>query len=220
MDPTRLDRRFGREAFGADPANYHAARPPYPEAAWAALRARAGLSPGIDILEIGAGTGLATGALLRARPARLVAVEPDPRLAAFLRATTGDPRLEILAMPFEAAELAPASFDLVVSATAFHWLEPVPALKTIRGLLRPGGAVALLWNVFGDPGRPDPFHAATRQLFAATRPSPSSGSDGRPEHGLDAEARRADFVAAGFVADPPQAIAWSLVLDPPGVRRL
>jgi hypothetical protein len=59
-----LERSFGRRAFGLDPANYHAARPPYPELVWHALRERAGLRAGIDILEIGAGTGLATGPLL------------------------------------------------------------------------------------------------------------------------------------------------------------
>ena len=51
-----LDLSFGREAFGLDPANYHAARPAYPQMVWAFMRERAGLRPGIDILEIGAGT--------------------------------------------------------------------------------------------------------------------------------------------------------------------
>ena len=55
-----LPRSFGREAFGLDPANYHVARPAYPDVVWSALRERAGLRAGIDILEIGAGTGLAT----------------------------------------------------------------------------------------------------------------------------------------------------------------
>ena len=81
-----IDRHFGREAFGHDPANYHAARPPYPAETWAALRERAGLRPGIDVLEIGAGTGLATAGLLAHRPRRLVAIEPDLRLSDFLGA--------------------------------------------------------------------------------------------------------------------------------------
>ena len=33
-----LERSFGCEAFGFDPANYHAARPPYAEVVWQALR--------------------------------------------------------------------------------------------------------------------------------------------------------------------------------------
>src|SRR3954471_9396639 len=106
-----LDRSFGRQAFGLDAANYHAARPRYPEAVWTALHERAGLRPGIDILEIGAGTGLATEPLLAAGPKRLVAVEPDARLAAFLRQRLDDPRLEGIAAPFEETALAPARFD-------------------------------------------------------------------------------------------------------------
>lgn len=213
-----LDRSFGRTAFGDDAANYHAARPPYPEAVWTALRQRAGLRPGVDILEIGAGSGLATARLLHDNPRRLVAIEPDARLASFLRTTLADAKLEIVT--FETASLPVAGFDLVASATAFHWLDPIPALTRIAGLLRPGGHVALWWNVFGDSERPDPFHAATAHLFAGHRSSPSQGQVGRPEHALDAATRIADFTAAGFTADPPQFDRWTLTLDPTGVRAL
>ncbi|MBB3297192.1 SAM-dependent methyltransferase [Rhizobium sp. BK591] len=153
METVKLDRRFGREAFGNDPANYHRGRPPYPQATWTALRERAGLKAGIDILEIGAGSGLATRTLLGHRPRRLVAVEPDGRLADYLRASIDDARLDIVTAPFETADLEPASFDLVAAATAFHWLDPINSLKKIHDLLRPGGAIALWWNVFGDAGR-------------------------------------------------------------------
>ena len=215
-----LDRSFGRTAFGDDAANYHAARPPYPEAVWIALRERAGLYPGVDILEIGAGSGLATGPLLRRDPRRLIAVEPDPRLAQFLRTSLPDPRLEIVAEPFETASFPAAGFDLVASGTAFHWLDAVPALRRIADLLRPGGHIALWWNVFGDPERPDPFHDATTHLFAGQKASPSQGTTGRPEHALDIEARLADFAAAGFTADPPHFERWTLTLEPAGVRAL
>lgn len=219
-EPASLERSFGRQAFGADPANYHAARPPYPETTWQALRERAGLSPGIDILEIGAGTGLATLPMLAHDPARLVAIEPDTRLATFLTRSVADPRLDVIPDSFEDADLAPASFDLMVSATAFHWLDAVPALARVHNLLRQGGAVALVWNVFGDASRPDPFHEATTHLFEGHRVSTSGGGSGRPPFALDADARLADFAAAGFNADPPQFERWPLSLDPDGVRAL
>lgn len=215
-----LDRSFGRTAFGDDAANYHAARPPYPDAVWTALRERAGLRPDIDILEIGAGSGLATGPLLRHEPRRLVAIEPDHRLAGFLRANLAAPQLEVVTEPFESAALPSASFELVASATAFHWLAAVPALREITSLLRPDGHVALWWNVFGDGGRHDPFHVATSHLFDGAPMSPSQSRAGRPEHALDAEARLADFAAAGFQADAPQFERWTLTLDPVGVRAL
>jgi SAM-dependent methyltransferase len=215
-----LDRAFGREAFGADPANYHAARPPYPEPTWQALRDRAGLGPGIDILEIGAGTGLATAPLLAHEPKRLVAIEPDLRLADFLLATIHDPRLQIVPKPFEDVDLPAVSFDLVASATAFHWLDVVPALRRIREWLRPGGAVALWWNVFGDSSRPDAFHDATAHLFAGQQLNHMAGANDRPPYALDSQARLRELTEAGFVPDPPELIRWTLRLDAPGVRSL
>lgn len=219
-EPASLERSFGKEAFGADPANYHSARPPYPQATWEALVQRAGLRAGIDILEIGAGTGLATLPLLAHDAARLVAVEPDGRLATFLRKAAADPRLTVIAETFEDAELRPASFDLVVSATAFHWLDPVPALGRIGDLLRDDGAVALIWNDCGDADRPDPFHEAAAHLFEGHRVSTSGGGSGKLSFASDAGARLADFGAAGFVADEPQFLRWTLALDPEGVRAL
>lgn len=215
-----LDRSFGREAFGADPANYHAARPPYPEATWAALRERANLRTGIDVLEIGAGTGLATMPLMAHDPARLTAIEPDARLAEFLRAKTADERLQVVTAPFEETDLPAAAFDLVVSATAFHWLEAETALRRIHGLLRETGAIALVWNVFGDESRADAFHEATTHLFAGQRTGPSGGGSGDPVYSLDAELRLADLTKTGFRPDPPQFVRWTLSLNPRGVRDL
>ncbi len=206
-----VDRTFGRRAFGEDPENYDASRPAYPDAVWQALRERAGLRPGIDILEIGAGTGLATRELLKHQPARVVVVEPDPRLASYLmQRHTG---IEVLAEPFETAPLPERSFDLVACATAFHWLDPAPALRRVTALLRPGGHAALWWNVYGDPTRADPFHEATTHLFGPKVVRQS-------EFALDTVARLADLAAAGFVTDPPQLLRWTLQLDAEGVRRL
>ena len=129
------------------------------------------------------------------------------------------PRSRSRPTPFETADLPPASFDLAVSATAFHWLDPVPALRRIHTLLRPKGAVALIWNSF-DNNLPDPFHDATTHLFAGKRTSTSSGAAGRPAHALDKERRAEDFAAAGFAADPPQFLDWELSVDAAGVRRL
>lgn len=213
-----LDRSFGRQAFGLDPANYHAARPAYPEIVWSTLREGAGLREGIDILEIGAGTGLATEHLLDVRPRRLVAVEPDARLAGFLEQRLTE--VEVIDLPFEESVLPAASFDLVVSATAFHWLDAIPALRRIHELLRPGGAVALFWNTFGDAGRADAFHDATRHLFVGHQTSPSGGGTTDTPYGLDVPARLHDLRAADFVPDEPVILTWTLTLDPPSVQRL
>jgi phospholipid N-methyltransferase len=77
----------GRRSFGDDPIAYATARPEYPEACYRHLVDRCGLRAGTVAFEVGAGTGLATRRLLELGVASLLAIEPDPRLAAFLRET-------------------------------------------------------------------------------------------------------------------------------------
>jgi len=212
MSDTSIDWTFGRRAFGRDPAGYDAARPAYPDWVFEVLRAR-GLAPGAAVFEIGAGTGIATRRLLALGARPLVAVEPDDRLATFLRTTVPDDALSVVVAPFEDAVLPPAGFDVGFSATAFHWLPEDLALAKVAALLRPGGTWAMVWNVFADANRPDPFHDATQSLFAAA-PRPSRRTDA--DHvALDAGARIAAIERTGaFDEVEHRARAWSLVLDP------
>jgi SAM-dependent methyltransferase len=209
----QIDRRFGRAAFGADPPGYDAVRPDYPDWVYQVLRERCGLAPGAAVFEIGAGTGTATRRLIELGANPLVAIEPDARLASFLGEHCPGDSLQILAQDFETATLDQATFDLGVCATAFHWLNENAALTKIAGLLRPGGWWAMVWNVFGDDSRPDPFHEATQVLLAGPE-SPSAGAGGVP-FALDAPARLAALDRAGaFEAGEHQTSRWSLVLDP------
>jgi len=207
-----IDRKFGRKAFGGDPAGYHAARPGYPGWVFEMLRDPCGLRHGIAAFEIGAGTGTATRRLLGLGAKPLVAVEPDARMVAFLRETVADEALTVVCSTFEDVTLDEASFDLGVSATAFHWLDEEPALAKVAKLIRPGGWWAMVWNVFGDDSRADPFHEATRTLIGG----PSSTSIGARgiEFALDVEARAAAIERTrAFGAVEHRASAWSLVLD-------
>ncbi|MFI4975339.1 MAG: class I SAM-dependent methyltransferase [Caulobacterales bacterium] len=213
-----LDRRYGRQAFGADPAAYDAARPDYPAWVFDKLAQRCGLASGARVLEIGAGTGKATRRLVELG-AEVTAIEPDPRLAGYLRAALGARRLRVVEAAFEDAELAHGAFDLALSATAFHWLDEGPALAKIAASLRPGGWWAALWNVFGDDSREDPFHEATSTLLEGPD-SPSAGERGIP-FPLDAEARLAALARCGaFEAGEHHLSLWSLVLDPDETVRL
>jgi len=75
-DATATDaaRRSARRLrFDRDPLGYQRARPPYPAEVFEILVREFGLGPGCRVLEIGAGTGQATGELL-ARGADVVAV--------------------------------------------------------------------------------------------------------------------------------------------------
>ncbi len=209
---SQIDRSFGRQAFGADPANYDASRPAYPEWVFDTLRDRCGLAAGSAVFEIGAGTGAATRRLLDLGAEPLVAVEADPRLATFLAARANSPALRVIAEPFETADLGRADFDLGVCATAFHWLDEDAALARIADLLKPGGWWAAVWNVFGDDSRADPFHEATFDLLNSHK-SPSAGQGGVP-FALDTAARIAAIGRTGvFEPSEQQTSHWSLHLN-------
>lgn len=213
MTESFINRSFGRQAFGLDPGGYHAARPSYPDWVFDVLRERCGLAPNAVTFEIGAGTGTATRRLLELGANPLIAIEPDDRLASFLRSTIPDKALTVLIATFEEAALPEVSFDLGLSATAFHWLTEDRALMKVAKLLRPGGWWAMVWNVFGDSHRPDPFREAIKLLLSGPL-SPSDGNCDAP-FALDAGARLAALKRThAFDNVEHRTSAWSLVLDP------
>ena len=209
----------GRRVFGTVAAAYTAARPGYPDRVYQVLRDRCRLGPGTRALEIGAGTGQATTRLVESGAA-IVAVEPDLALADQLRVQARTaPRLEIVVAAFEDVELAPSSLDLVLAATAFHWLDPERSLPKIAAALKPGGWLALWWNVFGDPDRPDPFHDATEPLLRDLARGPAAGA-GRREYGLEVDARTRELLDHGFRDVRYEAVRWTLHLDASQTRQL
>jgi hypothetical protein len=96
MAESGIDRSFGRRAFGTDPASYHSVRPPYPEWVFETLVERCGLTDGTAAFEIGAGTGTATRRLLDLGASPLIAIEPNPSLAAYLRKNNEDQALQLV----------------------------------------------------------------------------------------------------------------------------
>jgi len=86
---SQINRIEGRRAFGLDPAGYDQARPEYPSEVYHLLKERCGLRSGTRTFEIGPGTGLATKRLLRFGADPLLVVEPDERLADYLRTALG-----------------------------------------------------------------------------------------------------------------------------------
>ncbi|MRH90173.1 methyltransferase domain-containing protein [Nocardia sp. SYP-A9097] len=142
---------FARRArsFGAAAAGYDAHRPDYPIAGvrWALAPVSGAVEShdraGLEVLDLGAGTGKLTGVLLAAG-ARVTAVDPDPQMCAALTARYREVR--VLAGTAEAIPLDDDSVDAVVAGQAFHWFDPGRALPEIARVLRPGGVVAAFWN--------------------------------------------------------------------------
>jgi SAM-dependent methyltransferase len=76
----------------------------------------------------------------------------------------GEP-LEVTVSSFEDCVLPDAESDLVVAATSFHWVEPEIGAPKALSVLRPGGSVAIWWNLFYDPRGPDEFSRALDPIF-------------------------------------------------------
>jgi SAM-dependent methyltransferase len=202
----------GRWLFGNDPLAYANARPDYPAELYEKLRARCGLRPGISVFEIGAGTGLATRRLLAMGASPLLAVEPDPRLAAFLRHTISSSSLAIKQAAFEEAVFPEGKFALGVAASSFHWLEQNSALAKVYRALKPDGWWAMWWTHFGS-GEPDAFQLAIDHLFAGTADSPSGGGKADLPFALDQESRIRDLIASGFRDAEVHLWRWALTYD-------
>jgi len=135
------DRDRRARSFGAVADRYARARPGYPAAAVEWLIEAA---PGRDVVDLAAGTGKLTRAIVEAGAA-VVAVEPDEGMRAALEIAV--PGVEALAGTAEAIPLADGSADAVLVAQAFHWFDPEPACDEIARVLRPGGILGLLWNL-------------------------------------------------------------------------
>jgi SAM-dependent methyltransferase len=118
---------------------YERARPGYPQAA---IEWLLGAEP-LDVLDLGAGTGKLTAALLAAGH-RVTALEPLDEMRAVLAANL--PEATTIGGRAEEVPLADASFDAVVAGSAFHWFDREPALAEVARLLRPPGVFGLLGN--------------------------------------------------------------------------
>jgi SAM-dependent methyltransferase len=129
------------ERFGAIADAYERGRPDHAPAVVGAIAAELGLAPGARVLDLAAGTGKLTRALL-AGGFDVVAVEPQAELRAHLAAAVGAERTrEGLA---EAIPLGDAEVAAVTVADAFHWFDAPRALAEIERVLAPGGGLAVL----------------------------------------------------------------------------
>lgn len=136
-----------RNLFDPLAGDYARGRPHYPPALFDAL----GALTGTGVVELGAGTGIATGGLV-ARGARVLALEPGASMLAHLRAALPD--VACARAVAEALPLADASTDLVCMAQAWHWVDVDTAGAEVVRVLRPGGRLAVWWNSVDAAGQP------------------------------------------------------------------
>jgi SAM-dependent methyltransferase len=176
--------RVRARSYGPVAADYDRYRPRYPDQLIDDVVA---MLPGGRVLEIGAGTGIASAAFA-ARGLAMTCVEPDPQMAAVLStklAGHADLHLEVATFEdWSAARPAGApGFDGLISAQAWHWTDRTTRWADAGAAVRNGGVIALFWNEdhFADDRVPAAYAAAYHrhgiEIRSVHEPLPSSDPD-------------------------------------------
>jgi SAM-dependent methyltransferase len=186
------------ESFDRAAADYERGRPGWPPE----VAEVAGLDPSSTVLDLAAGTGKLTRVLVR-RFARVIAVEPLDAMRALIEDA------EALAGSAEAIPLPDDSVDGVFVAEAFHWFDGEAALREIARVLRPGGALVLMWNRQAgpmEPRFPDRLREEINRRYDETA---------HPMHGYRSGAWREPFVTEleRFEFDNPQRLDRDTLLS-------
>jgi SAM-dependent methyltransferase len=184
-------------SFGAIAEHYNRFRPGPPAAAldWILPSRCEGA------VDIGAGTGALTRLLVHdARD--VVAVEPDPRMAAVL--ATGVPLTTVVSARAEELPLGGGRFDAVVGSSMWHWVDAERASLEVARVLRPGGVLGLLWS---GPDRSQPW---LDELLSGVRASAAPSDESPYRHsrimGLAPE--------APFSVPESHLVRWTLTTTP------
>ncbi len=163
------------ESFNEVAALYDRARPLYPQPLIDDLLALTGVRAGDHVLEIGCGTGQITLPLAE-RGLTITALEPGADLAAIARRKLAAyPDALVVERRFEDYDLPPEPFDLVVSATAFHWVDPGIRVIKSAAALRPGGHLAIIQSHWGIGTHRDPFDLRSQVCYERWDPETEPG---------------------------------------------
>ena len=200
--------------FEAHAEIYERARPPYPAQLWARLGELGVVAPGVRVLELGAGSGQATGPMIDAG-ASVLAVEPGATLAGRLRRRF--PQAEVRVGTAEDVPLPAAAFEVAVAATAVHWFDLDVVLPKVHRALVPGGRFAIWRNAFGDPcAQLTPFRERVAQITARRREPPRPGAGELDTAAWVDRLTRSGHFGAGHV----EHFAWAIELTTGQVRDL
>jgi len=144
---------------------YDETRPHYPEKLFNELIKVVHLSDDAKLLEIGPGTGQATKPMAELG-FPITAVEFGKDLAEAAKENLKEyPNVKIIHGAFEEANLPKGAFDLVYSATAFHWLEPEIKFTKTHNLLKPKGYLAIIHTNTISDEEGDIFFKATQPIY-------------------------------------------------------
>jgi SAM-dependent methyltransferase len=152
---SEASRRFGAQALA-----YDRYRPRYPESLFDDIMEAVDTFAGIEVIEIGAGTGIATEPIVR-RGLSVTAIEPSTEMAALTKAKLND-GVSVFVGRFEDYP-ATDPVQLITSFNAWHWVDPGVAVDRVAELLAPGGSLALVWTEVVSWGEP-PFEERLAEI--------------------------------------------------------
>ena len=140
------EKTYLRTTFDQDASLYERVRPGYPNALFEDIIKFSEISEDGRILEIGCGTAQATLPFAE-RGYTIHCIELGANLAAIAkRKLSAYPKVQVSVGNFEEYPLGEKTFDLVISATAFHWIDPEVGYRKAAGVLKSDGALALFWS--------------------------------------------------------------------------
>ena len=134
------------QLFDTVASDYEKFRPGYPDLLYKTLFDYATLNSSGNAAEIGIGAGQASLPVLKTG-CRLTAIEYGSELSALCSEKFKDfPNFTVITGKFEDTPLPESSFDLVYSASAFHWIPEKTGYRKVFSLLKSGGAFARFAN--------------------------------------------------------------------------
>jgi SAM-dependent methyltransferase len=124
--------------------DYDYARPKYPDELQEDIIQYSSINKSSRILEVGAGTGQTTDYYGK-RGYDITALEIGEQQVEYLNKKYRDcENVKILCKPFEDYK-SDNNYNLIFSATAFHWIKPELRYKNSSDLLKENGTLAVYW---------------------------------------------------------------------------
>ena len=135
---------FESRRFQTAAAHYLAGRPPYPDRLIERVVQLVGLTRQDRVLDLGCGPGQLARAFA-AHVGEAVAMDPEPQMLAIAQElAAGAPNMQVVQGRSDDLDARHGRFKAAVIGRAFHWMDREATLKTLDGLIDPGGAVVLI----------------------------------------------------------------------------
>ncbi|NGM83789.1 methyltransferase domain-containing protein [Paenibacillus sp. 7124] len=159
-----------RLKFNEDVVNYDKWRPTYVAELFNDIIHYSGLNSTKNALEIGIGTGQATLPILKTG-CKVTAVELGEKLAEFTKQKFSQfSNFKVINIDFESFTTDDNKYDMIYSATAFHWLPQDIGFTKVHSLLKHGGTVALFWNHPIAIGKDATMHIEIQKIYKKYKP--------------------------------------------------